>query len=447
MAAGIKKVVDEGVSQAEHQRRRRRLARAVGARALVIVPAASQRLRNSDVEYAFRQNSDFLYLSGFPAADALLVLAPGRAQGEYLLFCRARDKTAEMWVGAQPGPAEARRAYAADAAYPLEKVDAMLPRLLAERDEVYAPIGENAAFDERLGDWLRGARRWTARRGAAPEALRCLRPLHELRLIKGREELRLMRRAGEISARAHRSAMRACRPGLYEHHLEAALLNEFVAAGARDCAYGSIVASGANACVLHYTRNNAQIDDGDLLLIDAGCELGGYASDITRTFPANGRFSAEQREVHDIVLAAQRAAIAKARPGRTIEQVHQAAVRTLVTGMLRLGWLKGSLSSALKAGDWRRFYPHRTGHWLGLDVHDVGDYEVGGRSRKLEAGMVMTVEPGLYVPPSSRDAAPRWRGIGVRIEDDVLITKNGAEIINGDAPRAADEIEAFMAAG
>ena len=355
-------------------------------------------------------------------------------------------------------PAELRRAleptyvaglfrsarFGLDEAHPIEALDEMLPRLLENRPALAYPVGADAHWDARALGWL-NAVRLRARAGiAAPDRLLDVRAiLDEMRLLKDAHEIGVMRRAARIAAAAHRRAMRATRPGLHEYEIEAELLHEFRRHGAQSLAYPPIVAGGANACVLHYVSNDAPLRDGELLLIDAGCELDGYASDITRTFPVGGRFSAAQREVYELVLAAQRAAMEKARPGNAWNEPHDAAVRVLAQGMLDLDLLKGSLDEALEKETYRRFYMHRTGHWLGLDVHDAGDYKRGGKWRELVPGMTLTVEPGLYLR-AAEDVPERLRNIGVRIEDDVLVTPGECEVLSAEAPKGVDDVEALM---
>lgn len=431
----------------EFAKRRARLLRAIGRDAIAILPTAPIALRNRDVEYPYRPDSDFFYLTGFPEPEAVAVLLDTGGSGKrYILFCRDRDATKEIWDGRRAGQAGAQSQYGADEAYSIAKLDEMLPKLIENRDVIYFPMGRDSAFDERVMGW-RNEVRGRARAGVrSPERVIAIEQiLHDMRLRKDRIELATMRRAAQISAQAHCRAMAICRPGMTEYQIEAELLHEFTRQGSRFPAYGSIVASGANACILHYRENDATLNDGDLLLIDAGCELDGYASDITRTFPINGRFTPAQRAIYELVLAAQFAAIAKVRVGNRWNEPHDAAVKTLTAGLVKLGLLKGKLDKLIEEGAYRRFYMHRTGHWLGMDVHDVGDYRVDDRWRKLEAGMVLTVEPGLYIAPRSKGVDKQWWGIGVRIEDDVAVTRNGCEILSRDVPKEPDDIEMLMA--
>jgi Xaa-Pro aminopeptidase len=429
----------------EFVRRRRQLMRMAGRDAIVIVPAAPERVRNNDSHYPYRQDSDFHYLSGFPEPDAVLALIPGREQGETILFCRERDAERERWDGTRAGTEGAVRDYACDDAFPIDDIDDILPGLIEGRARVYYHFGRDPEFDLKLIGWVNRVRA-DVRRGAVPphEFVALSHLLHDLRLYKSRGEIRLMRKSARIAAAAHVRAMRATRPGMNEHEIEAELLHEFRRHGAV-ASYEPIVGGGANACVLHYRANDAELRDGDLLLIDAGAEYACYASDITRTFPVNGRFSPEQRALYDIVLAAQTAAIDEVRPGRSFDAYHEAAVRVITRGLIRIGLLEGSLEKNLREHAYRRFYMHKTGHWLGLDVHDVGDYRVDGEFRLLEPGMVVTVEPGLYVAPDLKKVPARWRGIGIRIEDDVVVTRGEPEVLTHDVPRDADAIEALMA--
>jgi Xaa-Pro aminopeptidase len=426
------------------ERRRERLMQHMGT-GVAIIPTAPVRVRNRDVHYPYRADSDFYYLTHFAEPEAVAVLVPGREHGQYILFCRERNPEKEIWDGKRAGLDGAREQYGADDAFPIEDIDDILPGLLENREKVYYNMGRYRDFDTRLMNWVNEVRDKSRNGVHAPgEFVDMNHMLHEMRLYKGVEETRVMRRAARISATAHQRAMRACKPGMNEYELEAELLYEFKKGGSAFPAYPPIVGGGANACVLHYVENNAELRDGDLVLIDAGAELDGYAADITRTFPVNGKFSAEQRAVYDVVLAAQHAAIEKVKSGNHWNDPHEAAVRTLTQGLMDLGLLKGSsVDSHIESGAYKRFYMHRTGHWLGMDVHDVGDYKVDDVWRLLEPGMVLTVEPGLYLGDHP-DVDSRWRNIGIRIEDDVLITREGNDVLSRDAPKAVDDIEALM---
>ncbi|MBB4131065.1 MULTISPECIES: aminopeptidase P N-terminal domain-containing protein [unclassified Xanthomonas] len=434
-----------GIGAAEYARRRKQLMQMAGDQAILILPAAPERVRSHDTHYPYRQDSDFWYLSGFPEPEAVLVLVPGRKHGEAILFCRERDAEREAWDGPREGQEGAVERYGMDDAYPIDDVDEILPGLLEGRSRVYYHFGRDVDFDLKLIGWLKRVRE-QVRHGAQPphEFLELGHLLHEQRLFKSRDEIALMQQAADISVRAHRAAMRLARPGVHEYELQAEVEREFRAADGWP-AYGSIVGTGSNACVLHYRANNARSRDGELVLIDAGAEYRGYAADITRTFPVNGRFTQAQRALHDLVGAAQAAALAQARPGVAYEAGHLAAVETLTDGLLRLGLLKGKLERNIADGHYKRFYRHKTGHWLGLDVHDVGDYRLAGDSRLLEPGMVFTIEPGLYISADDTTVEARWRGIGIRTEDNVLITAEGHRVLTDALARSADEIEAEMA--
>ena len=434
---------DAGIPGSEFARRRKQLMRMIGADAIAIIPAAPERVRSNDTLYPYRQDSDFHYLCGFPEPEAVLVLVPGRAAGETLLFCRERDPDRERWDGPRAGLEGAVAHYGVDDAYPIGDVDDILPGLIEGRSRIHFHIGRDADFDQRLIGWVNRVRA-EVRRGAVPpheiSALGSL--LHEMRLLKSRAELKLMREAARISVRAHERAMAMTRPGLREYHIEAELLAGF-RRGDAVAAYDCIVGSGDNACVLHYRAGTAELRDGDMLLIDAGGEYRNYAADISRSFPVNGRFTPAQRALYDIVLDAQHAAIDVARVGQPYSAMHDAAVKVLTEGLIALGLVKGPLRSAIKDERYKPFYMHKTGHWLGLDVHDVGDYRIDGHWRELEAGMVCTIEPGLYIPADAPVAA-KWRGIGIRIEDDVLIGKDGPDILTRALPTAAADIEALV---
>jgi Xaa-Pro aminopeptidase len=433
------------IERKEFARRRRQLMRMAGRDAIVIVPAAPERLRNNDAHYPYRQDSDFHYLTGFAEPEAVLALIPGRAQGETILFCRERDRMREQWDGQRAGQEGAVADHGMDDAFPIDDIDDILPGMIEGRSRVYYHFGRDTDFDLKLIGWVNRVRAMI-RQGAKPphEFVALSHLLHDLRLFKSRAELGLMRKSAQIAAEAHVRAMRATRPGMNEHEVEAELLHTFRRHGAVP-SYEPIVGGGANGCVLHYRANNALLRDGDLLLVDAGAEYDCYASDITRTWPVNGRFSPEQRALYDIVLAAQIAAIDQVRPGKPFDAYHEVAVRTITRGLIDLGLLKGKLDTNLDEHAYRKFYMHKTGHWLGLDVHDVGDYRVDNQFRELEPGMVVTVEPGLYIAPDLKGVPARWRGIGIRIEDDVVVTAGEPEVISSGVPKDADEIEALMA--
>ena len=425
-----------------YRNRRERLARAIGE-GVALVPTAPERPRNRDSHYPYRFDSYFYYLTGFTEPEATLVVVGGRSP-RTLLFCRERSEEREIWDGFRHGPEAARERFGFDEAHPAAALDEVLPRLLENQPALHYPIGADAEWDARVIRWLNLVRARSRAGVAAPERVQDVRAaLDDMRLLKDAHEATLMGRAGAIAAAAHRRAMQSARPGRNEYEIEAELLYEFRRNGAQFPAYSPIVAGGPNACVLHYVSNNMPLRDGDLLLIDAGCELDGYASDITRTFPVNGRFSGAQREVYELVLAAQRAAMDKVRPGSAWNEPHDAAVRVLAQGMLDLKLLAGTLETVLEKELYKRFYMHRTGHWLGLDVHDAGEYKRAGRWRPLDPGMVLTVEPGLYIR-AAPDVPERLRDIGVRIEDDVLVREGGCEVLTAEAPKRIDDIEALM---
>jgi Xaa-Pro aminopeptidase len=430
----------------EYARRRRQLMRMMGKGGIAILPAAPERQRNSDVHYHYRPDSDFHYLTGFDEPEAVAVLIPGRTQAQYILFVRDRDPTRETWDGRRAGPDGAVRDHGADDAFPIGDIDDILPGLIEQCGRVYHTMGVNHEFDQRIIGWVNTLRGQAKLGKHTPQDFVALdHLLHDMRLFKSRAELGVMKHSAQIAVRAHIRAMQATRPGVQEYEVMAELLHEFHRHQA-DISYHPIVGGGANGCILHYHENNAELRDGDLLLIDAGCEYKLYASDITRTFPVNGRFTPEQRAVYDVVLEAQEAAFACIGPGRHWNEPHDAAVRAITQGLVRIGLLKGRVPTLIKDEAYKKFYMHRTGHWLGMDVHDVGDYKVGDEWRVFEPGMCLTVEPGLYIPAGTKGVARRWWNIGVRIEDDVAVTADGCELLTAGLPRTADEVERLMSA-
>jgi len=432
------------ISSDEYVRRRRQLMRMAGEDAVLLVAAAPERVRNADANWPYRQDSDLHYLSGFPEPEAVLALMPGRKHGEVVLFCRERDEEHERWHGESIGTDRAVSEHGMDDAFPIDDIDDILPGMIEGRARVYCHFGREPEFDARLLGWMRRLRQLRGG-GVVPKEFVALgHLLHDLRLYKSRGELKLMRDSASIAADAHRAAMHAAIAGRHEYEVEAEILRVMRSRGAVP-AFPPIVASGTNACVMHYTANRAVLRDGDLLLVDSGAEVDCYASDITRTFPVSGRYSREQRALYEVVLAAQLAAIDEVLPGRAFNAAHEAAVRVIAEGLCALGLIKGSADNAIADGSYKRFFPAKTGHWLGLDVHDVGDYRVDGEPRVLEPGMVVTVEPGIYVPPGDFTVAERWRGIGIRIEDDVAVTKDGNDVLTDGVPKDADEIEALLA--
>lgn len=434
------------ISKTEFARRRKTLMAHMEPNSIAIVPAAPERSRSRDTEYHYRQDSDFLYLSGFEEPKAVLVLIPGREHGEFVLFVRERNREREIWDGYRAGPEGACSEFEADDAFPIDDIDEILPGLLEGKQRVYYSMGKDSEFDKHVMDWVNTIRA-KVRSGATPpgEFLDLSHFLNDMRLFKSAAELRVMKEAGEISARAHVRAMKASKAGVMEYQLEAEILHEFQMSGARFPAYNTIVGGGKNGCILHYIENSAPLKNGDLVLIDAGCELDYYAADITRTFPVGGKFSPEQKALYEICLQAQLEAIAECKPGKHWNDPHEATVRVITEGLVKIGLLEGDVSELIKSEAYKEFYMHRAGHWLGMDVHDVGDYKVGGEWRVLEPGMVMTVEPGIYVAPDNERVAKKWRGIGIRIEDDVAITKDGNEVLTKDVPKTVADIEALMA--
>ena len=432
-------------AQKEYAARRRQFMRMMGEGSIAILPASPERVRNRDVDYPYRVDSDFYYLSGFREPESVVVLMPGRDHGEFILFCREKDSEQEIWNGRRAGQEGAIADYGADDSFPVSDIDDILPGLLEKCEKVYYAIGCDPEFDSHLLGWLKAIRRNVRSGARTPDEFVSLEHLlHDMRLFKSRYEVRQLQTAMDISVRAHKRAMRMCRPGMMEYEVEAELLYEFNRAGC-GFAYPSIVGGGANGCILHYTNNRDELKDGDLLLIDAGAEYDCYAADITRTFPVNGRFSGEQKAVYEVVLEAQLAAIRATKPGAQWQDPHHMAVRTLADGMSHLGILKGSADYLIETEKYRQLYMHRTGHWLGMDVHDVGDYKVGEEWRELEPGMVLTVEPGMYIAEDTPDVDERWWNIGIRIEDDVLVTNKGNKVLTHKMPKKVRDIEELMA--
>nr|VFK81126.1 MAG: aminopeptidase P Metallo peptidase. MEROPS family M24B [Candidatus Kentron sp. SD] len=418
----------------------------MGKNTIAVLSSGPVHVRNRDVEYPFRADSDFYYLTGFSEPEAIAVLSPGHPRGEFLLFCRERNPKEEKWLGERAGLDGARDTFGANDAFPIGDIDEIFPDLMKNRKRLIHAMGRYPDFDEKITQWLKRLRKKSRHATVAPTEFATLdHLLHGMRLFKSRHEIDLMREAAEISARAHKRAMEMCRPGgMMEYQIEAELIHEFIRSGARSHAYPPIVAAGRNARVLHYTENDSAIEDGDLLLIDAGAEYRYYAADITRTFPANGKFNPAQKAIYGLVLKAQEAAIAQIRPGNHWNAPHRAAVRAITEGLVELGLLTGRVDKLIKKKKYRKFFMHRSGHWLGLDVHDVGDYKVNGKWRILEPGMVLTVEPGIYIRRGNKKIPKKWWDIGVRIEDDVLVTPSGAEVLTRNVPRGIDEIEALV---
>ena len=433
------------IDNKEFVRRRKHLMQDMGKDSIAILPTSLEQTRNRDVMFPFRPDSDFLYLTGFWEPEAVLVLIPGRAHGEYVLFCREKDKAQEIWHGRRYGQEGVVAQFGAEDSFPISDIDEILPGLMENKNRVFYTMGIHADFDQRLTGWVNQLKQKVRMGVNAPGEFVALdHALHEMRLYKSASEIKIMKKAASISCTAHRRMMQSCRPGMYEYQLEAEFIYETLSQGCRALAYPSIVGGGINGCILHYTENNESLKDGDLVLVDAGGEYQGYASDITRTFPVNGCFSAEQKALYELVLEAQAAAIEEVYPGNHWNAPHGAAVKVITRGLVKLGLLKGRVDKLIKDEAYKIFYMHRTGHWLGLDVHDVGDYKIDNEWRMLENGMVLTVEPGIYTG-DNRKIPKKWRNIGIRIEDDVRVTRNGYEILTSTAPKTVTEIEAIMA--
>jgi Xaa-Pro aminopeptidase len=432
------------IASEEFARRRRQLMKMAGPDAVVIIATAPERMRNADAAWPYRQDSDFHYLSGFPEPDAVLALLPGRQHGEAVLFCRERDAEHERWHGESIGTERAVADYSMDDAFPIDDIEDILPGMIEGRGRVYCHFGREPQFDAQLLGWMRRLRKLRGG-GVVPKEFVALgHLLHDLRLYKSRAELKLMRASAAIAAEAHLAAMAIARAGRHEYEVEAEVLRVMRSRGAV-AAFPPIIAGGVNACTMHYQANRALLKNGDMLLIDAGAELECYASDISRSFPISGRYSREQRALYDIVLTAQLAAIDEVLPGRAYNTAHDVAVHVITEGLCALGLLKSDPAEAIAEGTYKRFFPAKTSHWLGLDVHDVGDYRVDGESRLLEPGMVLTVEPGIYIAPDDTSVPEAWRGIGIRIEDDVAVTRDGNEVLTDGVPKDPASIEALLA--
>ena len=433
------------MTAAEFKRRRKQLMRMMGKNAIAIIPAAPECVRNRDVHYTYRPDSDFYYLTGFSEPESVAVLIPGRKAAEYILFCRQRDPKREQWDGRRAGQEGAIRDFGADDSFPFSDLDDILPRMLEQCERIFYAMGCDSRLDRQMSEWI-GKVRASSRTGLQGplEFVALDHYLHDMRLYKSRSEIALMRRAAKLSAQAHINLMKKCRPGMREYHLQAQFEYETRLKNATGQAYPAIVGGGNNGCILHYIENQDELRDGDLVLIDAGCEIDCYASDISRTWPVNGTFSEPQRQLYGLVLKAQLAAIAKVKPGNKWHLPHQTAIRVITRGLVELGLLKGQTAALIKKKAYEKFYMHKTGHWLGMDVHDVGDYKVDGEWRILEPGMVLTVEPGLYIPRGTKGVHKKWQGIGIRIEDDVLVTKEGHDVLSKDVPKTPHEIEALM---
>lgn len=428
----------------EFQARRIKLAEQLPENSVVLISAAQELLRNGDAHYRFRQDSNFYYLTGFNEPDALLVITTGK-ESQSILFNRPRNPAEEQWTGKRLGQEGAVNELSMHAAFPVASIAEELPKLLAGKSVVFYALGSSTRLEAQIMQAINTLKAQTRRGVKAPEALGDLEPiLGEMRLFKSDAEIELMRRAARISVAAHKRAMQLCQGLEYEYELEAELVYEFNRHGCRSVAYDPIVGGGENACILHYTENNQPLRQGDLVLIDAGGEYDNYAADITRTFPVNGTFSPEQKSIYELVLKAQKAGIALIKPGIAWNSVQQIMVRILTEGLCELGILKGDVETLISNEAYKPFYMHNSGHWLGLDVHDCGSYKINGEWRPLEPGMVLTVEPGLYISSGLHGVDERWLGIGVRIEDDILVTKTGNEVLTADLPVEVNDIEALM---
>ncbi|MBL4852338.1 MAG: Xaa-Pro aminopeptidase [Gammaproteobacteria bacterium] len=431
----------------EFSKRRQRLLKQMGPNSMAILPTATEKIRNRDVHYPFRPDSDFYYLTGFSEPESVMVLLREKSKSLFILFCRQRDRALEIWNGHRYGPEGAIDQFGADEAYDIDTLHDKLGEWMGGIERIFYTLGQDHEFDQLLTQKAETLRNQSRSGANEPSQFISLAHIiHQMRLVKSNAEIKLMQRAANIASEAHIQAMQQCKPGMNEYEINAELTHCFMKHGSHSHAYPSIVAGGKNACILHYTENNSVLNDGDLLLIDAGAEYANYASDITRTFPVNGRFSAEQRALYDLVLDAQLAAIKKVQPGARYNVHHDTAVRVLTKGLIKLGLLKGDYKQLIKDNAYKDFYMHRTGHWLGMDVHDVGPYKQGQQWLKLRPGMVLTVEPGLYISADCKKVAKRWRGIGIRIEDDIVVTRTGNKVLSAGAPKHADNIEAIMQA-
>jgi len=434
------------ISKKEYAGRRKDLMSMMADNSIAVIAAAPEKVRSEDTLYPYKQSTNFSYLSGFSEPCAVMLLIPNREQGECVLFCRDKDPLRETWDGLRLGPIEAKRALALDDAFPIDDVDDILPGLLEGKSHIYYSAGKDKAFDKQLIQWVDEVT-LDKESDSEPccEQVDLDHLLAELRLIKSAAEIKLMRKAADISAEAHCRAMRFCQPGQYEYQLQAEIEHQFMTSGATGPAYTSIVGGGKNACILHYIENQSALKSGDLVLIDAGCEYQNYAADITRTFPINGKFSTAQAAIYDVVLAAQTAAINTIAPGVTYDQANKATIEVITQGLVNLGILKGDVDQLIAEGAYREFYMHSVSHWLGMDVHDVGDYKINNQWRVYEAGMLLTIEPGIYIAADNQNVDKKWRGIAVRIEDDILVTKAGREVLTDGVPKQRDQIESLMA--
>ena len=434
------------ITNKEYAGRRKELMSLMHSNSIAIISSSPEKVRSRDTHYPYKQNVNLSYLCGFPEPESVLVLIPGRAQGEMVLFCRDKDPLRETWDGYREGPEGAVSNFDADDAFPIADIDDILPNLIEGKDRLYYAIGKDPEFDRHLMDWVNHVRNQRGN-GALPpgEFVDLDHFINEMRLFKTAGELKIMRKAAEISANAHCRAMKASKPGLFEYQLQAEIEHEFAVNGSAGAAYTSIVGGGKNGCILHYIENRDALKDGDLVLIDAGCEYQNYAADITRTFPVNGKFSDEQAAIYDLVLKAQTDAIAVIGPGIEYNKTNEATVLAITQGLVDLGILHGDVDELITSEAHREFYMHGAGHWLGMDVHDVGDYKIEAQWRVYEPGMVVTIEPGIYIAPGNPNVDKKWHGIAIRIEDDIVVTKSGNENITAGVPKMRDQIEALMA--
>ena len=434
------------IEKKEYISRRQELMSMMHKNSIAVISSAPEKVRSRDTNYPYKQNVNLTYLAGFPEPESVLVLIPDREDGQVILFCRDKDPLRETWDGYREGPASAVKKYGLDDAFPVSDIDDILPNLIEGKDRLYYAVGKDAEFDKRIMDWVNHVKSQRGN-GALPpgEFVDLDHFMNEMRLIKTKSELEIMKKAAKVSVYAHKRAMKFCKPGIYEYQLQAEIEHEFQMSGANGPAYTSIVGGGANGCILHYIENKDMLKNGDLVLIDAGCEFEDYASDITRTFPVNGKFSDEQAAIYDIVLKALKEAIDVTQPGTPYNKTNETTIRVITEGLVELGLLKGDINDLIKAEAHREFYMHGAGHWLGLDVHDVGDYKIDGEWRIYEPGMVVTIEPGIYISPKNKKVDTKWRGIGVRIEDDIVITKTGNINLTSKVPKERNEIEKMMA--
>ena len=431
------------IKATEFKKRRKQIANMIGNDSIAIIKAKDICLRNGDADYKYRPDSNFYYLSGCHEAKALVIIVPNGEFGEDILLCREIDRNNIIWNGPMLGLSDAKSKLLFDNAYDIESIDRIIPKIMAGRDKVYFMLGMDTDFDKKIVEWTNAVEKEKWAKSQAPHELVSLKPmLDDMRVYKSKDEIKCMQISANIAAGAHIKMMQVCKPGLYEYNLNAEFLHHVTNHNSQ-ASYLPIVGGGENACILHYINNNHELKSGDLVLIDAGAECDYYASDITRTFPVNGQFSKEQKEIYNIVLAAHTAALKKAKPGNHWNEPHEAAVKVITQGLIDLGLLSGDLQSNLDEHNYAKYYMHKTGHWLGLDVHDCGDYSIDGLWVEFEKNMVLTIEPGIYISQDSK-APDKYKGIGIRIEDDVLITKDGHKILSNNVPRTVDEIEAIM---